>query len=102
MEISDKALTVLLAAPPQLCEACFKAIASKVYDVGAEITQLLHHCPHNQVLAHATLSEVDGSRALVKWILEAPVSQDYAIELATQLAESQGSELGFFYDGPVQ
>ena len=102
MEISDKALMIYMVTAPQLCEACFHAIASKVYDVDARITQILHHCPHNQVIAHATLSEVEGKRALVKWILEAPATQDYAIELATRLAESQGAELDFFHYGPMQ
>lgn len=102
MKTPDKALMIYLADPPQLCEDCFNAIASKVHDVDLGITQILHHCPHNQVVAHATLSTVGGKRAVVKWIYESPVSQDYAIELATQLAELQGAELDFFHHGTMQ
>ena len=64
---------ILMALPPTLCEKCGQEVVSLVASVDSGITQILHHCPHNHTLAHATLDEVDGKRAIIKWVFEGPV-----------------------------
>ena len=66
------------------------------------ITQILHFCPHNHTLAHVTLSEVDGKRAIIKWVFEAPVDQEHAVSMAQQLGDSEGAQMKVLHTGPLQ
>lgn len=99
MKESD--IDILFPLPPTLCDKCGQQLIAHAYAVDSGITQILHHCPHNQTLAHATLSEVDGTPAIIKWIFESPVTQEHAIAMAKQLGDSQGAAMEVLHSGKV-
>ncbi len=99
MKTSD--IDILFPLPPTLCEKCGQQLIAYAYAVDPGVTQILHHCAHKHTLAHATLSEVDGKRAIIKWVFEAPVTQEHAVTMAEQLGKSQGDEFEVLNIGGV-
>ncbi|MBE9549785.1 MAG: hypothetical protein IMF09_10300 [Proteobacteria bacterium] len=87
---------------PEICDVCGKKLIRMAAEADSETNQLLHHCPHRSTVVLMTLDEIEGTKAITKWIIESPCSEERAINLATELAEKMGAEMVVNHTGRLQ
>lgn len=87
---------------PSLCEECSAEIARNVWNSGDDgIDEILHHCPHNDAVAHASMRDHEGDRVLVRWVLFNGGEPD-AMNYAEQIGNREGVEMHFYNKAKLQ
>lgn len=87
---------------PEICDACGVKLIKMATEADRQTNQLLHHCPHRSTVVLMMLDEIEGTKAITKWIIESPCSEQRAITLATELAEKMGAEAVVNHTGRLQ
>ena len=62
----------------------------------------MHHCPHNQTLVFLHLENQGGERAVTRWLLESPATEQYAVALAEKFGKENGANLEILTGGTIQ
>ena len=70
---------------PTLCTDCGKEIAKFVVE-REDLEVFTTYCPHRFTLAILYAGQIEGSRGIVRWDVQGPLSQPEAVEIMRKMA----------------
>ena len=82
---------------PEICDECGRVLLAQVKQQ-TKMYQITRFCPHNDVLIHASLGSHQGKRAVMRWTIQGPMSEQEAMAQIAELRERDGAELEILHD----
>lgn len=82
---------------PEICRGCGDEMLVKIKRE-TEMFRIAQHCPHNDVLLYASMGVYQDTRAVLRWAVLGPISQEEAMVQINEMAEKHGAEIHTLLD----